>query len=67
MINISGNEWLPDEGYKYISNGEVWTDSIFLGAHDDIANWHDTNDEPPEPQDEPTAEELLNILVGDEQ
>lgn len=39
----------PDDGYKYISNGEVWSNSVTLGIHDSIDNWHDTNDEPPTP------------------
>lgn len=64
MKNISGNKWVPDDGYKYISNGTVWTDSIFLGAKDDIANWHDTNEEPIEPEEEPAVDEVLNISQG---
>lgn len=64
MKNISGNKWVPDDGYAYISNGAVWTDSIFLGAKDDIVKWHDTNEEPLEPEEEPTAEEVLDILLG---
>lgn len=51
MRNVQGNLWIPDEGYKHITNGEVFTDSIYLGAKDSIGNWHDTNDEPPEPED----------------
>lgn len=66
MINVSGNKWVPSEGYSYISNGEVWTDSIFIGASDDISNWHDTNDEPPTPEDDVPAEEALEILLGGE-
>ena len=64
MINVSGNKWVPSPGYVYISNGKVWTDSIFLGASDDIANWHDTNEEPPEPEEEVDDAEALQILLG---
>lgn len=64
MRNVQGNLWIPDEGYKYITNGEVYTDSIYLGKNDSIDNWHDTNDEPPEPEDELTDEETLEILLG---
>lgn len=67
MRNVQDNLWIPDEGYKYITNGEVYTDSIYLGARDSIDNWHDTNDEPPEPEDEPTVEdkaEAFDILTG---
>lgn len=67
MRNVQGNLWVPSDGYKYITNGEVYTDSIYLGAKDSINNWHDTNDEPPEPEDEPTVEnkaEAFDILMG---
>jgi hypothetical protein len=64
MINVEGNKWVPSEGFKYISNGEIWTDSIQLGRTDSINNWYDTNDEPPvEDEDVPDAE-ALEILLG---
>lgn len=46
MRNVKDNLWVPDEGYKYITNGSIYTDSIYLGKADSIENWHDTNDEP---------------------
>lgn len=52
MINTHGNHWIPSPGYEYLSNGEVWTDGIFLGRTDSIAHWHDTNDAPPEPEED---------------
>ena len=69
MRNLQGNLWIPDEGYKYITNGEVYTNSIYLGKGQNINVWHDTNDEPPEsePEDEPTVEdkaEAFDILLG---
>ena len=67
MINVQGNLWIPGEGYKYLTNGVVYTDSIYLGARDSIDNWHDTNDEPSEPDPEPTMEdkaEAYDILMG---
>lgn len=66
MRNVSENQWIPDEGYKYISNGEVWTDSILLGVNDNIVNWHDTNDEPPIPEEDIDDSEALSILLGGE-
>lgn len=57
MINVSGNKWIPSDGYKYISNGTVWTDSILLGNNDNIDNWHDTNEEPPDPAEQEDATE----------
>ena len=64
MINAHDNYWIPSEGFKYITNGEVYTDGIYLGAKDSIDNWHDTNDEPPEPEEDIPDEEALNILMG---
>lgn len=68
MINPHDNFWIPGEGYKYLSNGTVWSEGIYLGKADSINNWHDTNDEPPVPEEEPTiedkAEEILNIILG---
>lgn len=52
MRNDYKNHWIPSDGYKYLSNGEVWTDGIFLGTSDRPENWHDTNDEPPTLEDE---------------
>lgn len=66
MINVEGNKWIPSEGFNYISNGEVWTDSIILGATDSISNWHDTNEEPPTPEDDVSDSEALSILLGGE-
>lgn len=66
MINVEGNKWIPSEGFMYISNGEVWSDSILLGANDNIGNWHDTNDEPPAPDDDVSDSEALSILLGGE-
>lgn len=65
MINVHDNYWVPGDGYKYITNGEVYTDSIYLGSRDNIDNWHDTNDEP---EDESIVEdkaEAYDILIGD--
>ena len=70
MRNVSGNYWIPDDGYKYVTNGTVYSDGIYLGKTDNIANWHDTNDEPPDPTEEPTIEdkaEAYDILMGVEQ
>lgn len=67
MKNPYGNYWIPDDGYKYISNDQTWTDGLYLGRMDNIGNWHDTNDEPPEPGDVYTVEdkaEAYDILMG---
>lgn len=52
---IEGNKLTPNEGYKYITDGEAWSDLVFLGKHDSVDNWHDTNDEPPIPEDDEDA------------
>ena len=67
MINVEGRKWIPSEGYKYITNGEVYTDSIVLGTGDNIGNWHDTNDEPQPIEPEIDPEEALSILLGGEE
>ncbi len=64
MRNIEGNKWIPSDGFKYISNGETWAESINIGQSDNIANWHDTNEEPPEPEEEVDDAEALQILLG---
>ena len=64
MINPYDNHWIPSEGYKYITNGTVWSDGIYLGRADDISNWHDTNEEPSEPDTDIDDSEALNILLG---
>lgn len=67
MINVQGNLWIPDDGYKYLTDGVTYTDSIYLGKGQNINVWHDTNDEPPTPEDEPTVEdkaEAYDILMG---
>jgi len=46
---IDGNKLTPEEGYKYITNGDVWSEIAYLGIHDSPSNWHDTNEDPPEP------------------
>ena len=68
MINDFGKHWIPMEGYNYLTNGSVFSKGIFLGSSDSISNWHDTNDEPPEPTDEPSIEdkaEAYDILMGE--
>ena len=57
----------PDDGYKYITNGEIWSDLVYLGKSDSIENWHDTNEEPPiepesEPEEEATEEDYIEAL-----
>lgn len=64
MRNVKDNLWIPDEGYKYLTDGVTWTDSIYLGKGQSIDAWHDTNDEPQEPEPELTDEEALEILLG---
>lgn len=66
MINVYGNYWKPSEGYQYITNGEIYTDSIYLGTADSIDNWHDTNEQPPEDEPDVDSAEAMQILFGGE-
>lgn len=63
MINVRDNIWKPSEGYKYISNGDIFASEIHLNKNDNIANWNDTNDEPPEPEEPATPEEYDEQLA----
>lgn len=65
MKNPHDNYWIPDDGYAYISNGETWSEGIYLGKADSISNWHDTNDEPPETEEDIDDSEALAILLGE--
>lgn len=67
MINPHDNYWIPSDGYKYITNGSAYSEGVYLGKNDRPENWHDTNDEPPEPEEEPSVEdkaEAYDILTG---
>lgn len=67
MKHLGNNVYVPDDGYKYIAKGDMFCTQIKLGKADSIDNWHDTNDEPPESEDEPTVEdkaEAYDILMG---
>ena len=66
MRNVKDNLWIPDEGYKYLTDGVTYTDSIYLGKGQNINVWHDTNDEPHDPdlEEEIADEEALEILLG---
>ena len=60
MINVHDNYWIPSEGFEYITNGEVVTDSIYLGRGADISAWWDTNDaEVPSVEDKASAYDIL--------
>lgn len=65
MRNVEKNIWEPSEGFKYISNGDIYASQIHLNKNDNISSWHDTNDEPPAPPDpseEATAEDYQSAL-----
>lgn len=59
---IDENHILPSEGYAYITNGTVWASEAYLGRSDSVDNWHDTNDEPPTPEEELTPEQIISRL-----
>lgn len=64
MINVHDNYWIPSDGFQYITNGEIYTDSIYLGSADSIDNWHDTNEQPQEI--EPVTEETALTRYANE-
>lgn len=50
----------PEDGYKFITNGETWSTEVWLGTMDKVENWNDTNEDPPEP--EATKEDYQDVL-----
>ena len=36
----------PDNSYKYVTNGKVYSELVYLGKNDNVENWHNTNKEP---------------------
>ena len=48
---------IPDEGCL-LTNGEIYSDMVFLGTLDSPSNWHDIKIEEV-PQDEYTTEDSL--------
>lgn len=61
---IDGNKLTPDEG-KWLYNGEVCSDLVFLGRNASPDEWTEVDHyiEPSE-DDELTAEEALEIITG---
>ena len=66
LINDHDNHWIPAPGYAWVSDGEIWTTDIYLGATDSIDRWHGTSEEPPEPapEEEISDSEALDIILG---
>lgn len=62
MINVHDNYWIPSEGFEYITNGEVVTDSLYLGRGADIGAWWDTNES--EILTDEDKAEAYDILLG---
>ena len=62
-ITTYGNykELRPDEG-KVLSDGKDWTTAVATPIDADISMWHDIDQ--PEPEEEITAEEALEIITG---
>lgn len=73
MIKIDGILY-PSDGYKYITDGNIFSKKVILGKNDDGANWRDTNDDPPIDEEEekrrreeeampPTFEERIEAQI----
>lgn len=39
---------VPDEGYKYLTDGQSWATEVWLGDNANPNRWHSTNTEPRE-------------------
>ena len=53
----------PSEGYGYISDDETWTDCAYMPLDGEVTKWHDTNEPPPDPEEEDEPEEGLTELA----
>lgn len=64
MIQIN-NKLIPDEG-KWLYNGEVCSELVYLGKNASADDWTEVDEyiEPIPEDDEITAEEALEIIRG---
>lgn len=54
----------PSEGFKYVTDGTVYSDCVYLGKNANAGDWQDTNDEPPVPDEDIDDTEALSIIEG---
>lgn len=56
----------PDEG-KYLTNGETYSQKVYLGKNGSPSDWREVDSIPDEDEDvdpELTAEEALSVIMG---
>lgn len=58
---IEGNVITPDAG-MILTNGETYSDKVYLGIYDDPSNWHEIPAD--ETEEDVSDEEALQILLG---
>ena len=65
MIDVNG-VLKPDVGYRWISNGTIWAEIVYIANEESAKNWYDTNEEPPMPPEPEniTDSEALEIITG---
>lgn len=67
---IDGNILYPTEG-KWLCNGHTASLKVILAVNDSPSNWYEITEEEadtilnPDIDEEPTAEEIINILTGE--
>lgn len=61
-IGMSERVLIAREGY-YLTNGEFYSKMVYLGIRDVPENWHEIPES--EVDENPTAEEILDILTGE--
>ena len=61
---IEGNVIRPDDG-MVLTNGETYSDCVYLGIHDSPSNWHEIPQEDV-PGEDPELDdaEALSLLLG---
>ena len=57
---------LMPENKAYLSDGETYSQKVYLGKHDSVDNWYETDDveDIVAGSQEITAEEALSIITG---
>lgn len=51
---------MPDDGFTYIKNGDVYAKIAIVGVESDINLWRDTNEEPLDSDDEFSSEDEVS-------
>lgn len=60
---VNGIVVLTADTGKWLTNGETYSEQVYIGKKCNETEWREVNERPQE-EDEPTAEEVLDIIMG---